>query len=212
MFLTRVDLNGARRAGRLLSSPRRVHGAVMAGFPEPPRGRVLWRLDHYGQRAALYVVSPDQPDFRHLIEQVGWPTLHDTWRTVDYRSFLDRLSRDDIFRFRLEANPAHSASRGPGLRGKRFGHVTVAQQAGWLLERADRIGVRLGDADAPTFQVVGRDVKSFKRDGHVVTLATAVFEGTLVVEDAERLRDALVQGIGRGKAYGCGLLTLARIS
>ena len=41
-----------------------------------------------------------------------------------------------------------------------------------------------------------------------VTLRQARFDGTLRVVDAAVLRTALVQGIGRGKAYGCGLLTL----
>jgi CRISPR system Cascade subunit CasE len=31
-----------------------------------------------------------------------------------------------------------------------------------------------------------------------------------VVIDAQALRFAVVQGMGRSKAYGCGLMTLAR--
>ncbi len=44
-----------------------------------------------------------------------------------------------------------------------------------------------------------------------VTLSTAQFDGVLTVVDADRLREALTAGIGRGKAYGCGLMTLARM-
>ena len=36
------------------------------------------------------------------------------------------------------------------------------------------------------------------------------FEGRLKVEDADVFKDALVNGIGREKAYGMGLLTIAR--
>jgi CRISPR system Cascade subunit CasE len=39
-----------------------------------------------------------------------------------------------------------------------------------------------------------------------------LFEGILRVEDAERLRTALITGIGRGLPYGCGLLSLAAAS
>ena len=43
-----------------------------------------------------------------------------------------------------------------------------------------------------------------------MTLALATFEGVLEVTDPDALRHGLVHGIGRGKAYGCGLMTLAR--
>lgn len=37
------------------------------------------------------------------------------------------------------------------------------------------------------------------------------FEGVLTITEAELFRKALIDGIGRAKAYGCGLMTLARI-
>ncbi len=35
------------------------------------------------------------------------------------------------------------------------------------------------------------------------------YEGMLRVENADLLKQALVDGVGRGKAYGMGLLTVA---
>jgi CRISPR system Cascade subunit CasE len=43
-----------------------------------------------------------------------------------------------------------------------------------------------------------------------VTLRTATFEGILTISDLERFRRTLLSGIGRAKAYGCGLLTIVR--
>ena len=43
-----------------------------------------------------------------------------------------------------------------------------------------------------------------------MTLVLATFEGVLEVTEPEALRRVLTHGIGRGKAYGCGLMTLAR--
>ena len=37
------------------------------------------------------------------------------------------------------------------------------------------------------------------------------FEGILEISDEEVFKQTLVDGIGREKAYGCGLLTLARL-
>lgn len=44
-----------------------------------------------------------------------------------------------------------------------------------------------------------------------VKLLAVTYEGILTVTDADALRNALVNGIGREKAYGMGLMTLAGI-
>ena len=43
-----------------------------------------------------------------------------------------------------------------------------------------------------------------------VRLLSVTYEGLLTVTDAQKFRDALTGGIGRGKAYGMGLLTIVR--
>ena len=45
-----------------------------------------------------------------------------------------------------------------------------------------------------------------------VPVVTATFDGRLTVTDPEALRQALTSGIGRAKAYGCGLMTLAPVA
>ena len=42
-----------------------------------------------------------------------------------------------------------------------------------------------------------------------MTFGDVVFEGRLVVTDVERFRQALADGIGSGKAFGFGLLSVA---
>ena len=44
-----------------------------------------------------------------------------------------------------------------------------------------------------------------------VRLSQAAFEGVLQVKDAELFRHALIQGIGRKKAYGFGMMTVIPI-
>ena len=43
-----------------------------------------------------------------------------------------------------------------------------------------------------------------------VTLLAVTYEGILQVTDAEQFRALLCQGMGRGKAYGLGLMTVMR--
>ncbi|WP_166354229.1 type I-E CRISPR-associated protein Cas6/Cse3/CasE [Phytoactinopolyspora limicola] len=218
MFLTRMPINPARRgARRLMASPQAMHAAVLSGFaddPNPSVGRVLWRLDTYAQRrVSLFVASPDKPDFTHIIEQAGWPTTQ-TWETRSYEPLLDSLKPGQRWQFRLTANPVHSGRREDWADTKPLGHVTVKQQETWLLDRADRWGFQVrpslvGD-DEPDLAVVDRSVRRFDRKGAQVTLAVATFQGQLEVRDADALRHTLTHGVGRAKAYGCGLLTLAR--
>ena len=43
-----------------------------------------------------------------------------------------------------------------------------------------------------------------------LTFASVLFDGELVVTDAELFRTALASGVGTSKAYGFGLLSIAR--
>lgn len=219
---SRFLVNPQRRAARkLLASPQAMHAAVLASFPPDlaGEGRVLWRLDSQQPEHRLYVLSPEAPDFTHLIEQAGWATR--TWDTTDYTPMLDRVAIGQEWGFRLRANPVKSMHQ-PGRRGKTVPHVTVKQQIKWLAEKAQRNGFEIrssatadtGDQQLLDVQVTHRaDVAFNKTDGtgtdrRRVTLRQAQFDGILRVTDAQRLREAMTNGIGRGKAYGCGLLTL----
>jgi CRISPR system Cascade subunit CasE len=216
MFLTRFELNTARRGARnLLASPHRLHAAVLAAFPTDhraptPAGRILWRLDQRSRQTLLYIVSPHQPDLTHLVEAAGWPVTQ-TWHTRPYSPLLDRLTAGQQWAFRLAANPVHSRATSPGTRSKRYGHITITQQTHWLLDRTHRSGftVPATTDNEPDVVVYARRTWRFHRNGHTVTLATAVFEGRLETTDPDALRHALTHGIGPAKGYGCGLLTLA---
>ncbi|MEO6703399.1 MAG: type I-E CRISPR-associated protein Cas6/Cse3/CasE [Jatrophihabitantaceae bacterium] len=214
MFLTRFEINPQRRdARKLLGSPQAMHAAVLAGFPPSQAseaGRVLWRVDPGAHSSVLYLVSPTQPDLSHLVEQAGWPSTTG-WLSRDYRPRLDGLAADQDWAFRLTANTTRSTKLSPdAARSQRYGHVTVAQQREWLIERMPKLGCRLGKTsqDEPDLIVSQRSTKKFLRQGGTVTLSTATFDGSLIVDDPGALRAALTGGIGPAKAYGCGLLTL----
>ncbi|MFD7161750.1 type I-E CRISPR-associated protein Cas6/Cse3/CasE [Kribbella sp. NPDC059898] len=217
MFLTRMALNDVRRGTKkLLASPQAMHAAVLAGFADPrptTEGRVLWRLDTTaGRRPVMYVVSPHKPDFTHLVEQAGWPTT-ETWQTRPYDALLERLEVGQRWQFRLTANPVHSVLDEGRKRGKPMAHVTVKQQEQWLIDRTERLGFRLVPSTAsgspePDLAVLDRSVRRFSRQHSSVTIAMTTFQGHLEVAEPYRLREAMTHGIGRAKAYGCGLLTI----
>lgn len=225
MFLTKIDLAPERRLARkYLGSPQAMHAIVMGatgGNIGDGPGRVLWRVDR-GTTTALYILSPLEPDCSQLVAEVG--AAGTQARTLDYSPFLASLDAGQLWAFRLAANPSYSASRGPGVRGQRYGHVTVEQQRQWLVERAPRHGFELMPVDHVddegsdgAVMVVHRERPVFNRrrsegEGRDrVTINRTVYEGVLRITDPESLRRALIAGIGRSKAYGCGLMTLARV-
>ena len=225
MFLTKIDLAPERRLARkYLGSPQAMHAVVMSatgGHDGNGPGRVLWRVDR-GVTTALYVLSPLEPDCSQLVAEAG--TAGAQARTLDYSPFLASLDAGQLWAFRLAANPSYSASRGAGVRGQRYGHVTVEQQRQWLMDRVPRFGFELmpvdhadGEGTDEAVLVAYRERPVFNRrrpggEGYDrVTINRTVYEGVLRVTDPEPLRRALIAGIGRSKAYGCGLMTLARV-
>lgn len=209
MILTRTFLNARRQgAKKLVGSPQAMHAAILSGFPPGvAAGRTLWRVDATDPlRPTLFVVSEARPDFVHLEEQAGWPT-QPTTVSADYDTFLDRLAVGQVWAFRLTANPTHRLTQNG--QKKIVAHVREAHQLEWLLGRAESVGASFGEPDEPAVMVAGQEVKRFRRQGAAVTLGTATFTGRLRVEDPAKLRQSLTEGIGRAKAYGCGLMTLA---
>jgi CRISPR system Cascade subunit CasE len=210
MYLSRVQINPERRGGRrLLGWAQAMHAAVLSSFAEvgESRGRVLWRVDQDARHTWLYVLSQPRPDFAHIVEQAGWPTTQEGWTVRPYEPLLDRLAADQAWAFRLTANPTRTdSSKG----GKRFGMVTVGYQEQWLVKRSEQLGFEISKkGEVLDLKIHDRKTERIKHGAEIVTLTKATFDGILRVQDATLLRAALVNGIGHGKAYGCGLLTLA---
>ena len=222
MYLSRLRLE-PYRVRKALSSPQVMHGSIEEAFegksvPSSKR-RKLWRLDKVNGQLYLLVCSHMLP--RSVCpDNLGGELV--TWETIEYEPFLSRLRMGQRWYFRLKANPVYSISQGAGKPGKKYGHVTVDQQKSWLLSRTDSHGFSIlpcestfesksHKSDSYQFDVVERAHLRFKKSGNAkpVELSVATFEGVLEVCDAVALRQALCNGVGRGKAYGCGLLTLA---
>lgn len=228
MYLTRFRFNTARRdSRRLLSAPRYLHAAVQHAFPEPERlqgedARILWRLDQASRHeAVLYISSPEEPDLSHLVEQAGWPArgLEAGWETRPYDKLLGALEVGQEWAFRLTANPVHTVRTDPDKPKQRLAHVTVAQQIQWVMDRCDRHGFKVAEQSTgePNLVLNERtwlqlDKENVKARDSKVKIRTATYEGVLVVEEPTALRSALVKGIGKAKAFGCGMMTLAPLS
>jgi len=156
-YLSRIRINPYRSESQnLLSSPRRLHGAVMAGVPgDPTKERILWRLDSdEPRRPMLYVLTRSKPDWTHIVEAAGWPDAEGEGAVVrDYAPLLAQIAVGRQFAFRLTANPVQNTHnpikptdgqtatpRDKRRRSFRIGHRTAAFQLDWFLKRTERWG------------------------------------------------------------------------
>lgn len=214
MYLSRVEINPKLRLCKLaLNSPQQLHAMIEGSFPSQTekgqaKERHLWRIDKLYSSLYILVVSPSRPDFSHLIEQIGWPASGQRWETAEYDVFLDRIMQGQQWQFRLQANPTCSKkdAENSKARGKVIPCLSIEEQKNWLETKMDKYGAVLNG-----FELSSREVNQFSRNGITVTLNVATFDGILTVDNSDLLKGALVGGIGRGKAYGCGLLTLAQV-
>jgi len=216
MYLSRVELNVYRRTTiGAIESPQIMHAAVMASFASDALNeRVMWRLDRIGAVTYLLVQSQKRPDFRHIIDQFGWPDSEQSYDTLEYDPFLDKLEPGQRWRFRLTANPTKSIkATDTSTRGKVVPHVTVDQQVQWLIDKTPERGFEIVASEDGVFNldVVNREIKKFKRSDQNITLHLATFEGILEIKDDVQFKETITNGIGRAKGYGCGMLTIGRL-
>lgn len=125
-----------------------------------------------------------------------------------YRDFpIDDLPLDGRrLRFRLRANPTVAKLEGVprGKRGKRRQLYRQEDQIAWL----QRKGLICGFEVLEVTVEEGRDLK-FRKKGQTITIFSCLFEGLLRVTDVVQFRDVLRKGVGPGKSFGMGLLSIA---
>ncbi|MBU5453518.1 type I-E CRISPR-associated protein Cas6/Cse3/CasE [Pseudoflavonifractor sp. MSJ-30] len=201
----RLDINN-RRTLSALASPAKFHGAVESAF-SGQRQRNLWRIDSRGAQNYLLILSGEKPDITQAVQQFAPPG--ETWQTKDYTQLLNRISQGSRWQFRLCANPTYSVPAGPGQRGRVCAHSTPEHQAAWLERQSERHGFVLKKDE---FAVMKSVWYRFRKGntGKNVTFLAVTYEGYLEVRDPELFCRMLCSGIGHGKAYGAGLMTLVR--
>lgn len=209
MFLSRVEIDrNNRRKTKDLSHLGAYHSWVEDSFPNERennvRSRKLWRIDPLGDKEYLLIVSPNQPDM-NLLEKYG---VINSAQTKEYDSFLDNLIKNERYRFRLVVNPVVSIKSDPNSkeRGRVVPHVTVEQQRNYLIERSEKNGFHIKDDE---FTIVERKFEPLNKKGHkTIWLSKVTYEGVLTIRDISKFRNLLVNGLGRKKAYGFGMMTV----
>lgn len=210
MYLSRVQLDIKKRQTiKALSIKSMFHGAVENSF-SGERKRKLWRLDRLNGNYYLLILSQEKPDLSNVESQFG---VIGTAEIKDYDQLLERILAGKEWRFRLTANPTHSKKTendGRGVRGKVYAHITPEYQKKWLIERSESNGFYIDEND---FEIVEEHWNEFRKGSkrRKISILSVSYEGILKVTDASLFKKALTNGLGRGKAYGNGMLTVMSI-
>jgi len=120
-------------------------------------------------------------------------------RQVGLGPLLASLEVDQLIRFRVVLNAVRSQT----TTKKRVAVTDPDDLVLWGMQRLEAAGLsRIELSDQPTTSL------AFTGKGPVWA---AQYDGYASVGNSETLADAVRQGIGRAKAYGCGLLSLAPV-
>lgn len=204
-YLTSIKLNNSLSATRkIVRNLEPLHAVVEKTLPNDT-GRVLWRLDKNYEGYILYIASDMIPDATAIAESYGYPRLpyDDTVKTVDMTRFLDGLSRENKYGFRVAVNPVSTNGRS-GRKTVMFGHNAEA----WLNKRMEANGFHV-----EAMRQVDESHRMLRKESSQPTnKIIGTFDGVLTIVDTQKAREAIESGVGGMKAYGCGLITLVPLS
>lgn len=218
MFLTKLTINPRSPIFlRDIADVHDMHRTVMSGYPDSAPTTtyrqthgVLWRIDTLsGRQVILYIQSHTAPEWAHLPEGL-------LLRPAEVRTLqpvLDAIKPGKKFSFRLMANPTRCIRPDDGTdRRKRVPLRQPAQHIEWLIAKGEQHGFVIPASRQGTPDVSARKSPKLigkRREKRSITIEPVRYDGHLIVTDLDHFTKALLAGIGRAKAYGCGLLSLA---
>jgi CRISPR system Cascade subunit CasE len=195
----------------------RIHRAIWSLFANAPDKKrdFLYRQDEKNGLPLFYIVSEQEPDVNM-----------DLWH-IESKEYKPLLSVGQKLIFSLRANPivtrwnekgkhkrhdivmdAKTRIKMEGIpNDKRPKIPEIVQEEGfeWLRKKGESSGFEVEEG-----QVIATGYRSnrfYKPGGkHSVNISTIDFSGILTVTDPEVLTDALYNGIGPAKSFGCGLM------
>ena len=230
----------SRRVWDDLGNLQNMHRTVSNAFPkiEPdesaprheqrtPRNEfnLLHRLDFDSRngKAVLFVQSSVAPDWSFLqadyAVRIECKTVHEQYENIENGMRL---------LFRLQANPTKRIGKSDGRADEKYKPSderkirrrvelrTDEEKINWLKRKGEDAGFQLTDVqikETVENAAVHSSSKQFGRRGRddkKMTFGAVVFEGVLQVTNAEKFRESLKIGIGTGKAYGFGLMSVAK--
>lgn len=210
MFLSKVrlDINNPSARQAILNC-NDMHRNLMRAFDVAEGERaarkeegLLYKLVRGRRGYELLVMSREKPDWDRLARS-GYLCGED--ETKDISTLKKTLVRGMTLRFSLAAAPTRKVASG-GKNSRRVFLRTEEERGSWLARQGEKYGFSLaGFREA----AIPSDV-SGEKAGMEIRYRAVEFAGLLTIADEELFWKGYTEGIGAGKAYGLGLLMIAR--
>jgi len=189
MILSRIEIKDKRAMVDFYA----LHSFVYSLFPD--RGKYLARSD------------PASSGILYRFERGRTPYVLVQSRIAPFwgesKTFDPTYLEPGRYWFRLRANAAWRRNSDR----RRLAHIDPDAQMAWLERKANAAGFVITQAailDRPGI------VRSTRR-GLPVVISPVTYEGELQITEVTLFNKAIQAGIGSGKSFGCGLLSLARV-
>lgn len=222
IFLSRLVLDpNARSVAADVSDCHALHRRVMQAFAEAPEGASP--RDHFGVLHRVDIGALERPE---LIVQAAvvpsWVHLPNGYLASDAappvcKNVAERYATIEAgmrLRFRLRANPTRKIDTksvdGVRRNGRRVELTREPEQLAWLHRKGVASGFEIDESVGGVAWTSGKSTSHGSGRGRRLTFASVTFDGVLVVKDPDQFRQALIAGIGTAKAFGFGLLSIAR--
>lgn len=171
---------------RVLANRERLHAVIAVCGGE---GRILYRQDG----ATLYVTGPTRFDTDELRKRLDVENVD----TTGYDNWLNNIQENASYRFTVTCAPVKT------VQGRKVPLHDRQERQAWLARVLEEHGARLRYAD-----ISNPDRTVFTRSKQTVTFVGFTVQGILQVTNPSRFRDLLTNGMGKGRAYGYGMLTI----
>lgn len=230
MYLSRVQLNIRQLTPETLpkwqhATPYAAHQWLWQLFPEQQQRSFLFRMEAGGRFWLLSSVAP--------------LTDHALF-SVETKAFQPQLTAGLKLDFQLRANPvvcrnkkrsdvlmnAKYQAKQQGLPKEQLWQLQTQAAQQWLIRQSEQHGFNLlppasnefadwagtDDASAQLVTIDAYQQHRFRRRAgeKMFTYSSVDFSGCLQVTDPERFTRALAAGLGKSKAFGCGMLMIKR--
>jgi len=215
MFYSLLTLNPrSHQVQSEIASPYEMHKTLLKAFftgkfgverVNPEAADVLFRLDsHDDSVLTVLVQSRTEPN---------WAVLNRGYllETPKVKQRELSLQAGQLLTFRLRANPTKRLGKSAEYdKGKRVGIYDEDDQLAWLARKGEQHGFRVLRAQISQDAKIKNLEAIHRNDGvHDLELLSVQFDGVLQVNDPDNLIQAVQTGIGSGKGFGFGLLSLA---
>ena len=224
MYLSRLTLNPRSAQVRAeLARPYEMHRTLARAFPDETYSKArddgdaagaLFRVDASPREQTIVVLVQSQvaPNWSALDGKCDARGHAYLLQPAECKAFELNLIAGQTLAFRLRANPTKRLGRGNAKQpGKRVGLRDEREQIEWLERKADTGGFRIVRVIISRDEYIeNENAIHHNHQSHDLKLLAAQFDGVLQIVNAEQFLHTVARGIGSGKGFGFGLLSIAR--